>query len=65
MIRYKQQGITWRLIDAAPEPQRHSPLFGEHNDEILKGELGLTDEDLDALRGAQVIADAPINPGVG
>ncbi len=31
MIRYKQQGITWRLADAAPEPMRHSPLFGEHN----------------------------------
>jgi crotonobetainyl-CoA:carnitine CoA-transferase CaiB-like acyl-CoA transferase len=65
MIRYKQQGITWRLIDAAPEPQRHSPLFGEHNHEILAGELGLTEADLAALAGANVIADAPINPGVG
>ena len=65
MIRYKQQGITWRLVDAAPTPQRHSPLFGEHNLEILAGELGLTDADLAALTGAKVIADAPINPGVG
>ncbi|MFT3852834.1 MAG: CoA transferase [Ilumatobacteraceae bacterium] len=65
MIRYRQQGITWRLADAAPQPKRHSPLFGEHNDEILKGELGLTDADVEALRGQAVIADAPINPGVG
>jgi crotonobetainyl-CoA:carnitine CoA-transferase CaiB-like acyl-CoA transferase len=65
MIRYKQQGITWRLVDAEPTPKRHSPLFGEHNMEILVGELGLTDDDIAALTGRAVIADAPINPGVG
>jgi crotonobetainyl-CoA:carnitine CoA-transferase CaiB-like acyl-CoA transferase len=64
MIRYKQQGVTWRLIDAAPVPQRHSPLFGEHNAEILH-ELGLSDEDLSTLTKRAVIADAPINPSVG
>ncbi|MDQ1422665.1 MAG: hypothetical protein QOD72_163, partial [Acidimicrobiaceae bacterium] len=64
MIRYKQQGVTWRLVDAAPAPRRHSPLFGEHNSEILH-ELGLTDDDLSELTKRAVIADAPINPGVG
>jgi crotonobetainyl-CoA:carnitine CoA-transferase CaiB-like acyl-CoA transferase len=64
MIRYKQQGVTWRLVDAEPVPRRHSPFFGEHNTEILH-ELGLSDEDLSALTKRAVIADAPINPGVG
>ena len=65
MIRYKQQGVTWRLVEAAPGPRRHSPMFGEHNVEILSGELGLTEDDLAGLAGRAVIADAPINPGVG
>jgi crotonobetainyl-CoA:carnitine CoA-transferase CaiB-like acyl-CoA transferase len=65
MIRYKQQGITWRLADAAPQPKRHAPMFGEHNAEILVGELGLAEAELAALAEANVIADAPINPGVG
>ena len=64
MPRYKQQGITWRLADADPRPQRHAPFFGEHNHEILTG-LGVTDSELDDLAAKQVIADAPINPGVG
>ena len=64
MPRYKQQGITWRLHDANPTPKRHSPFFGEHNAELL-GELGLTDADLAGLAERRIIADAPINPGVG
>ena len=64
MPRHKQQGITWRLIDAAPEPRRHAPFFGEHNAEIL-ATLGLGDDDLAGLAARAVIADAPINPGVG
>jgi len=64
LIRYKQQGVTWRLVDAAPVPRRHSPFFGEHNAEILH-ELGLSDEDLSTLKKRAVIADEPINPGVG
>jgi crotonobetainyl-CoA:carnitine CoA-transferase CaiB-like acyl-CoA transferase len=65
MHPYRQQGSFWPLATARPAPRRHSPLFGEHNTEILQGELGLTDEDLDKLKGALVIADAPINPSVG
>ena len=64
MVRHKQQGVTWRLVDAVPTPRRHAPFFGEHNAEIL-GELGLGEEDVSALAKRAVIADAPINPGVG
>jgi len=64
MIRHKQQGVPWRLVDAAPEPRRHAPFFGEHNAEILT-ELGLTADDLAGLTARRVVATAPINPGVG
>jgi crotonobetainyl-CoA:carnitine CoA-transferase CaiB-like acyl-CoA transferase len=65
MHPYRQQGSFWPLATARPAPRRHSPLFGEHNIEILQGELGLTDQDLDNLTAQLVIADAPINPSVG
>lgn len=64
MPRHKQAAVTWRLVDADPQPAKHAPFFGEHNAEIL-GALGLGPDDLAALTAAQVIADAPINPGVG
>jgi crotonobetainyl-CoA:carnitine CoA-transferase CaiB-like acyl-CoA transferase len=64
MPRHKQQSATWRLVDAEPVPRRHAPFFGEHNAEIL-GELGLGADDLAGLAARAVIADAPINPGVG
>ena len=64
MIRHKQQGIPWRLVDAAPEPRRHAPFFGEHNAEIL-AELGLAADELANLVERRIIATAPINPGVG
>ena len=65
MRPYPQQGAVWRLHDVPPQPRRHSPLFGEHNDEILRGELGLTGPEIATLESAQVIATEPINPGVG
>jgi hypothetical protein len=34
-------------------------MLGEHNHEILVGELGLTDSDLTRLYNAQVIGTAP------
>lgn len=65
MHSYRQQGPLWPLATARPAPCRHSPLFGEHNTEILQGELGLSDADLAELAAALVIASAPINPSVG
>jgi crotonobetainyl-CoA:carnitine CoA-transferase CaiB-like acyl-CoA transferase len=36
-----------------------SPTLGEHNDEILGGELGLSEADLSALRDAALIGERP------
>jgi crotonobetainyl-CoA:carnitine CoA-transferase CaiB-like acyl-CoA transferase len=38
---------------------RPAPTMGEHNAEVLGGELGLTDEELAALEAAEVIGTAP------
>ena len=65
MHTYRQQGVSWRFAEAGPAPRRHSPLFGEHNDEILHDLVGLSDAEMAALRAKRIIADAPINPGVG
>jgi crotonobetainyl-CoA:carnitine CoA-transferase CaiB-like acyl-CoA transferase len=64
MIRHKQQGVHWRLHDAAPVPRLHAPLFGEHNEAIL-AELGYGPGDRARLTELEVIADAPVNPTVG
>ncbi len=53
---------TWPVrFSAGPSRFWHSaaPLLGEHNDAVLRGELGYTDDDLDRLRGANVIGNRP------
>jgi len=39
--------------------RRPAPALGEHNDEVLGGELGLSAEELTRLRESQVIGDWP------
>lgn len=64
MRPYRQSGPTWRLHGPSPSPMRHSPWFGEHNDELLS-ELGFSPADIEALVLLDVVADAPINPKAG
>ena len=65
MHSYRQAGVSWPFADSRPQPRRHSPLFGEHNAEILQGMLGISDAELVELTAKNVIANAPINPTVG
>ncbi|HEY3096928.1 MAG TPA: CoA transferase [Acidimicrobiia bacterium] len=40
-----------------------APLLGQHNDEVLRGELGVGDDELARLREQRVIGDAPVAGG--
>jgi crotonobetainyl-CoA:carnitine CoA-transferase CaiB-like acyl-CoA transferase len=65
MHRYKQFTTPWRFVEANPQLRHGSPLFGEHNREVLGGVLGLSDDELGELAAKNVIGDEPINPRVG
>lgn len=65
MIRYKQAGIAWRLVECNPSLVRHAPFFGEHTREVLSTVVGLTDVEIDELYAEGVCADEPVNPVVG
>ncbi|HEY3831046.1 MAG TPA: CoA transferase [Acidimicrobiia bacterium] len=59
-------GFPVRFSDG---PQRYwqqpAPMLGEHNREVLAGELGLTDAELARLEADQIIGTAPVAPGGG
>ena len=65
MHAWKQPRSAWQLREAKPEMKRHAPLFGEHNDEILRGLLGLGDAEMAELERLVIISGAPVNPGIG
>ncbi len=64
MHRYRQSGPTWSVHGPPQHEMRRSPWFGEHNRELLT-ELGLDDDQLAALERDRIIAEAPIDPGIG
>jgi crotonobetainyl-CoA:carnitine CoA-transferase CaiB-like acyl-CoA transferase len=62
----EQEYPGWPMrLSAGPERYWHdpAPLLGQHNDEVLGGELGVSDDELARLRDRHVIGDAPIMGG--
>jgi 2-methylfumaryl-CoA isomerase len=60
----EQPGIGKFLVPGTPidfgaldrEPPRRAPILGEHTDEILSGDLGMSDGEIGRLRDAGIIA---------
>ena len=60
----EQPGIGRYLVPGSPisfgafdrEPPRRAPLLGEHTDEILSNDLGLSDSEIGRLRESGVVA---------
>jgi crotonobetainyl-CoA:carnitine CoA-transferase CaiB-like acyl-CoA transferase len=58
---HRYPGWPIRLSGGATQWYRSAaPLLGQHNEEVFKKELGLTDEQLAELREVKVIGDRPL-----
>jgi crotonobetainyl-CoA:carnitine CoA-transferase CaiB-like acyl-CoA transferase len=53
--KYKQFGVVPRLMETPGAIYRPAPLLGEHNQETYTGDLGMSNDDLVALRAEEVI----------
>ena len=49
----------WKMSASPLATRARAPEFGQHNADVLEDLLGLTPAEVDGLRAAQVIADAP------
>jgi crotonobetainyl-CoA:carnitine CoA-transferase CaiB-like acyl-CoA transferase len=56
-------GVPWRLSRSPAHIRLPAPRFGEHNDYVLRGLLGLSEEEIRELGEEGVIGDRP-GPGV-
>jgi crotonobetainyl-CoA:carnitine CoA-transferase CaiB-like acyl-CoA transferase len=56
-------GVPWRLSRSPAHIRLPAPRFAEHNDYVLRGLLGLSEEEIRELAAAGVIGDTP-NPSV-
>jgi crotonobetainyl-CoA:carnitine CoA-transferase CaiB-like acyl-CoA transferase len=53
--RVPYSNLPFRCSSLELKSHRRAPLIGEHNTEVLRGELGLTDQDIEGLRSEGVI----------
>ena len=52
-------GAPWKLSESPARIRMPSPLYGEHNAEILRGLLGLPEERIRELYDNALVADTP------
>ena len=56
----RYEGLPWKLSRTPPPTRaRPAPLFGEHNAEVVLGDLGLDASRLASLRESRAILDEP------
>jgi crotonobetainyl-CoA:carnitine CoA-transferase CaiB-like acyl-CoA transferase len=60
---WDMDGVPWRMSRSPAHVRLPAPRFAEHNDYVLRGLLGLSEEEIRELAAAGVIGDRP-NPGV-
>ncbi|MBI4571631.1 MAG: CoA transferase [Chloroflexi bacterium] len=56
---WTMDGPAWRFSLTPPHVRLPAPAFGEHNEYVLRGLLGLSDEEVAALEAAGVTAREP------
>lgn len=57
---HRWDGYPWRLSATPGRIRRAAPLFGEHNDEVLDGDIGLPAGEVASLRARGIVADRPL-----
>ena len=58
-------GVPWRLSRSPAHIRLPAPRFGEHNEYVLRGLLGLSDEEMRELDEAGVIGGGPAHGSTG
>ena len=56
-------GRGWKLSRADPRVRMPAPMLGEANDYTLRQVLGLSPDEIAALKSADVVGDAPVGGG--
>jgi crotonobetainyl-CoA:carnitine CoA-transferase CaiB-like acyl-CoA transferase len=62
---HHQPGFPWRFEATPLRIRRGAPLFAEHNTEVFRKLVGLSDDQIEALYDAGVTSDDPIYAALG
>ncbi len=53
--RHRMVGMVWDVGDVPRLKYRHAPCIGQHTEDVLQGLLGLSDQEIERLRGENVL----------